>query len=71
MPSLSVLMDDQEMYTVEMVKARLRFGGAFHARSFTTGKLLWVIAIEGNYVRVNYSMSITEFMFPISNLKTL
>jgi len=69
--SQSTLIDGQEMYTPALVRARLRDGGGFHARSFTTGKLLWVVAIDGEHVRVNYSMDSAQWMFPIKNLKSL
>ena len=67
----SVLIDGQEIYCPKMVRARLRMEGGFHARSFTTGALLWVVAIDGDRVRVNYSMGSTQWMMRISNLKTL
>jgi hypothetical protein len=65
------LIDGQEIYYAKMVRARLQMDGGFHARSFITGALLWVNGIDGDRVRVNYSMGTQEWMMKISNLKTL
>jgi hypothetical protein len=67
----SQLIDGQEMYTPALVRARLRDGGGFHARSFTTNALLWVTAIDGDVATVQYSMDVLKFKMRVSKLKSL
>lgn len=70
--SKSQLIDDQELYTEALVRARLRMGGGFHAREFTTGMLVWVTKINGiGSVTVHYSMSLEEFKILPEDLKSL
>ena len=65
------LLPGQELYTPALVRARLEREGGFHARSFTTGALLWVFRLDGDVATVSYSMDTIEFKMRVNNLKSV
>jgi hypothetical protein len=67
----STLLDGQELYTPALVRARLANEGDFNARSFTTGKLLEVTAIDGSLVTVYFAGTDVKFHMDAHKIKSL
>lgn len=67
----SQLIDGQEIYTAELITARLKNGGGFHARSLATGKLLWVTEIDSCLSMIDMDSVTVQHSFDSATFKVL